>query len=86
VVRIVAKSDNEWRIQKSDGSHFNACLTGKTYISDCLTILVFASYENSSATYVHLLSDSVEATVLSQLKLRLKVSSQEFKLAAADGS
>ena len=79
VVRIAALSDNEWFIQKSDGSSFTARLTGDTYISGWLTLLVFTSSENLSPTYVHLLADSVKATVLSQLKLRLKVSSQQLK-------
>jgi len=81
VVRIAALSDNEWFIQKSDGSSFSARLTGDTYISGWLTLLIFTSYENSSPTYVHLLTDSVKATVLSQLKLRLKVSSQQLNSA-----
>ncbi len=86
ITRIVAKSDNEWFVQKSDGSSFTACLSGKTYVSDWLTILVFSSYENSSLTYVHLLSDSVKSPVLSQLKLRLKVMGQAFKADVPDGS
>ena len=81
VVRIAALADNEWFIQKSDGSSFTARLTGDTYISGWLTLLIFTSNENSSPTYVHLLTDSVKASVLSQLKLRLKVSSQQLKVA-----
>jgi hypothetical protein len=84
VVRIAALSDNEWFIQKSDGSSFSAYLTGDTYISGWLTLLIFTSHENSSPTYVHLLADSVKASVLSQLKLRLKVSSQQLNSVAQD--
>ncbi len=86
VVRIIAKSDNEWLLYKSDGSSFNACLTGKTYISDWLTILVFSSYESSSLISVHLLSDSVKSSILSQLKLRLKVMAHEHKADVPDKS
>ncbi len=86
IALIVAKSDNEWFIQKSDGSSFTACLSGKTYVSDWLTLLVFSSNEDSSLTYVHLLSDSVKSAVLSQLKLRLKVMGQVFKTDVPDGS
>ena len=86
VVRIAALPDNEWFIQKSDGSSFSARLTGDTYISGWLTLLNFTSHENSSPTYVHLLNDSVKASVLSQLKLRLKVSSQQLNAAAQNGS
>ena len=86
VVRIAALSNNEWFIQKSDGSSFSARLTGDSYISDWLTLLVFTSHENSSPTYVHLLTDSVKTSVLSQLKLRLKVSAQQLKATTQDGS
>jgi len=83
---IIAKSDNEWFLQKSDGSSCTACLSGKTYVSDWLTLLVFSSDEKSSLIYVHLLSDSVKSAVLSQLKLRLKVMGQVFKTDVPDGS
>jgi hypothetical protein len=75
VVRVVAQPDNEWLIQTVNGTSFSASLTGSTYISDWLTLLVFTSLDKSSPTCVYLMKDSVAAPVLSQLKLSLKVSS-----------
>ena len=81
-VRITTKHDNEWFIQKSDGSSFNARLAGDSYVSEWLTLLIFTSRENTSSMCVPLLTDSVKTAVLRQLKLRLKVSSQQLKAAA----
>ena len=82
VVRIVSQPDDEWLIQKSDGTSFNAHLAGDTYISSYLTLLVFISHENASSICVCLLSGSVKSAVLSQLKLRLKISGQLSKVTA----
>ena len=78
MARIIAKHDNEWFLQKSDGSGFGARLAGNSYVSEWLTLLVFKSLENSSTTYVLLLTDSVTITALRQLKLKLKVSIQQL--------
>lgn len=73
VVRIVAQPENQWLIQKADGSTYSASIAGNTYISDWLTLLVFLPSGKKSATYVCLMKDSVADSSLSQLKLNIKL-------------
>lgn len=74
VVRIIVGADDEWFIQREKGVISRTNIIGSTYISGWLTLLVFRSLDRAALTYVCILKDSVPISVLSQLKLILKLS------------
>lgn len=78
MARVIVRSDNDWLIHKTNGDSFNANLTGNTYISNWLTMLVFRSADKSAPVYVCLMRDSVAAPVLSRLKLVMKLSDRSL--------
>jgi hypothetical protein len=78
IICITARADNDWFIQDNNGTGFYAGLSGQTYISDWLTLLVFNSIERSSPIRICILKDSVSMNTLSQLKSHLKISSYQI--------
>lgn len=85
VIRIVTKQNDEWLVQKTDGSVFSASLAGHTYVSDRLILLVFTVFEKRLPTCVCLMKDSLTASDFSLLKLKLKVFNQQLNTSSHNG-
>ena len=73
VVRIIAQPDNEWFVEYSNGIGQGVGAIRNVYSSSWMTLLAFKSAEKTLPIYVCLLNDSVTGSVMSQLKIRLKI-------------
>lgn len=75
---VIATESNEWQLKFKDGSQLNCNLSGKTCVSDWLSLLVFSNEEQSVSRCVVLMRDSTSMEMLSRLKLLLKVRSESI--------
>ena len=78
VTAVIMKDDNCWDLSRSDGSSCVGIKLVGSYISDWLVILVFSGEDGIGRHYAYLSVDTVEKTIFSNLKCKLKINNQEI--------
>jgi len=72
IIIIAEKPDNRWDLIRSDGFYRADNLIKSIYSSDWLVILAFSGGNRRGRDYVYLIRNSIDVSVLSELKCRLK--------------